>query len=282
MFYVPSFFLGFVALLVLIFVKSAPPENQERGYSYQIPGVVDPQEGKSDAQVVTFCEAWRVPNVLVYALAYASFKSVNYTMFFWLPLLLKQKPSIDFSDSLSNQVSMLYNWGGILGGWVCGILADYVGRFGPPTTILGFMSVVPIFLLSLPDLSEMAIEVTIFIAGVLVGGPCNLISSAITADLARNDKVSGSKESLSTITGIIDGTASIGAALTQGVIGYFSDSVGWTTCLWILSVLTLLGSVLITPNAIREMSELRQERNQRLRKGEPERYYSRQQNTGER
>jgi len=267
MFYVPSFFLVLVALLVLMFVKSAPPQKQGRSNSSQILSGEGAQEGKSEQQVVTFCEAWKIRNVLIYALSYASFKSVNYTMFFWLPLLLKQKPSIDFSDALSNQVSMLYNWGGILGGWICGILADHVGRFGPPTTILGFMSVAPIFFLSLPNISKTAIQMTVFISGVLVGGPCNLISSAITADLSRNDKLSGNKQSLSTITGIIDGTASIGAALTQGAIGYFSDSVGWTTCLWILSLLTLLGSVLITPNAIREISELRRERKQKLEEG---------------
>lgn len=42
-----------------------------------------------------------------------------------------------------------------------------------------------------------------------------MISSAISADLGRQDLVKGSSEALATVTGIVDGTGSIGAAVGQ-------------------------------------------------------------------
>lgn len=42
-----------------------------------------------------------------------------------------------------------------------------------------------------------------------------MISSAISADLGRQDALRGSKEALATVTGIVDGTGSIGAAAGQ-------------------------------------------------------------------
>lgn len=51
--------------------------------------------------------------------------------------------------------------------------------------------------------------------GFFIGGPSNMISSAISADLGRQEALRGSQEALATVTGIVDGTGSIGAALGQ-------------------------------------------------------------------
>lgn len=42
-----------------------------------------------------------------------------------------------------------------------------------------------------------------------------MISSAISADLGRQEALMGSQEALATVTGIVDGTGSIGAAAGQ-------------------------------------------------------------------
>lgn len=42
-----------------------------------------------------------------------------------------------------------------------------------------------------------------------------MISSAISADLGRQEALRGSQEALATVTGIVDGTGSIGAAVGQ-------------------------------------------------------------------
>lgn len=57
--------------------------------------------------------------------------------------------------------------------------------------------------------------VILAITGFFIGGPSNMISSAISADLGRQDILRGSQEALATVTGIVDGTGSIGAAVGQ-------------------------------------------------------------------
>lgn len=52
-------------------------------------------------------------------------------------------------------------------------------------------------------------------SGFFIGGPSNMISSAISADLGRQELIQGSSEALATVTGIVDGTGSIGAAVGQ-------------------------------------------------------------------
>lgn len=51
--------------------------------------------------------------------------------------------------------------------------------------------------------------------GFFIGGPSSMISSAISADLGRQEALRGSQEALATVTGIVDGTGSIGAAAGQ-------------------------------------------------------------------
>lgn len=58
-----------------------------------------------------------------------------------------------------------------------------------------------------------------------------MISSAISADLGRQEALRGSTEALATVTGIVDGTGSIGAAAGQvkgGKKGVFLRS-NWGT-----------------------------------------------------
>ena len=56
------------------------------------------------------------------------------------------------------------------------------------------------------------------ITGVFIGGPANMISAAITADLGRQEILAASDQALSTVTGIVDGTGSFGAASGQVLI----------------------------------------------------------------
>uniref|UniRef100_M4C638 Major facilitator superfamily (MFS) profile domain-containing protein n=1 Tax=Hyaloperonospora arabidopsidis (strain Emoy2) TaxID=559515 RepID=M4C638_HYAAE len=60
-------------------------------------------------------------------------------------------------------------------------------------------------------------------SGFMLGGPANLISTAISADLGTHESIRGNAEALSTVTGIIDGTGSVGAALVQYLVGYLAD-----------------------------------------------------------
>ena len=79
-------------------------------------------------------------------------------------------------------------------------------------------------------------------SGFFIGGPSNMISSAISADLGRQELIQGSSEALATVTGIVDGTGSIGAAVGQvreqgrawhGVFSCPSAVEEFTPALWV-------------------------------------------------
>jgi OPA family glycerol-3-phosphate transporter-like MFS transporter 3 len=65
------------------------------------------------------------------------------------------------------------------------------------------------------------------IVGFFVGGAANMISATITADLGQQGPIQGNKEGLSTVTGIVDGTGSIGAALGQIFVPLIQNSFNW-------------------------------------------------------
>ena len=56
------------------------------------------------------------------------------------------------------------------------------------------------------------------VMGILVGGPNNIISSAVAADLAGHPSIKGNNRALGTVTGIINGSGSITASIGQSVL----------------------------------------------------------------
>ena len=115
---------------------------------------------------MTFWKALCLPNVLTYALCYACLKSVNYTMFFWLPYFLDGV----FSEDTSDNLSILYNVGQILGGWICGWISDYLHRRSPPVFAFLLMAIPPIFLLRIQSHSILYFAILSTLAGFFVGG----------------------------------------------------------------------------------------------------------------
>lgn len=71
--------------------------------------------------------------------------------------------------------------------------------------------------------TQKSIGILLFFAGVLLGGPANLISTAISADLGTHPSLNGNTQALATVTGIIDGTGSIGAAISQYIVGVLAN-----------------------------------------------------------
>ena len=65
------------------------------------------------------------------------------------------------------------------------------------------------------------------IVGFFVGGAANIISGTISADLGRQDAIQGNSEALATVTGIVDGTGSIGAALGQIFVPSIQSRFNW-------------------------------------------------------
>jgi sugar phosphate permease len=208
---------------------------------------------------IGFTQAFMLPNVINYATAFGFFKLVNYAMFFQLPVILASH----FSSSTANVISALYSVGMMPGGIVCGWVSDlYGGRRAcviatfmavlcPLLFILGlYMSVMPVWLL----LALLALM------GCLVGGPNNIITSAVAADLADDPSIKGNSKALGTVTGIINGSGSVTAALGQLAIPYFYQwgidrGVGYRYVWFFLIVCTVIGTALMGTKILKELNE---------------------------
>ncbi|KAK2498777.1 hypothetical protein MC885_008052 [Smutsia gigantea] len=148
-----------------------------------------------------------------YSLAYACLKLVNYSFFFWLPFYLSN--NFGWKEAEADKLSIWYDVGGIIGGTLQGFVSDVLQKRAPVLALSLLLAVGSLvgYSRSPNDKSINALLMTV--TGFFIGGPSNMISSAISADLGRQELIQGSSEALATVTGIVDGTGSIGAAVGQ-------------------------------------------------------------------
>jgi sugar phosphate permease len=206
---------------------------------------------------IGFFEAFMLPNVLSYALAFGFFKLVNYAMFFQLPVIL----SAHFSPSAANIISALYSVGMMPGGIVCGWVSDLYGgrRACVIATFMGILCpLLLVFAQAMDSLHIVVLLVLLAFMGCLVGGPNNIITSAVAADLADDPSIKGSKSALGTVTGIINGSGSVTAALGQLAIPVLYsmglvDGVGYRYVWYFLICCTIAGTLLLSGKVYKEL-----------------------------
>lgn len=207
-----------------------------------------------EPKAIGFIEAVLIPGVIPYSLAYACLKLVNYSFFFWLPTYLKQ--GLNWKEDASVEFSNFYDAGGIAGGIFAGLASDLLGARSPIVSCMLLLSIGTILLF---NYVSGAYGITVFVLvvnGFLIGGVANTISTAITADLGKHEKIRGSAEALGTVTGIIDGTGSVGAAIGQYFVGVINKKAGWKWVFFFLIFMTALSFVCVLPMLINEAKVL--------------------------
>ncbi|XP_068759959.1 sugar phosphate exchanger 3-like isoform X2 [Montipora capricornis] len=207
---------------------------------------VKPQHRKA----VTFCQAVLLPGVIPYSLSYACLKLVNYSFFFWLPFYLSNK--FGWKDTVADKISTFYDVGGIVGGIVGGLISDLMGKRTPLVVVMLMISVPMLFIYGNVGGHYTLNAALMCTTGIFIGGPANLISSAISADLGRQSALSASSEALATVTGIVDGTGSVGAAIGQFIVSEINTHSGWKPVFYFLMVMAFMSFVcLLIPPLIK-------------------------------
>lgn len=196
---------------------------------------------------LSFIQALRVRGVINLSLAHAFVKYVNYTAFFWLPYYLFSE--LHYSASHSDTMSTLYDIGSIIGSSGAGYLCDRLHVKLPILCLFALLSCGTISLYdtlqsnhtanNLPATSDLYSAVVMFSSGILIGGPAGLIPSACTTDLTNSIEL---KSSTGTITGIVDGTGSIGGGLGPYFVAYISVRYGWAY-VWYCMIISMLCSI---------------------------------------
>nr|CDJ88140.1 Major facilitator superfamily MFS-1 domain containing protein [Haemonchus contortus] len=200
---------------------------------------------------ISFWRAWLLPGVLAYSLAYACLKLVNYGFFFWLPFYLHS--NFGWSEADADALSAWYDVGGIIAAIVAGAASDH---FPTRTPIIVTMLVCSTFALwgySASPPSPLINGILLTITGFFIGGPANMISSSVSADLGRTRELRGNAEALSTVTGIVDGTGSFGAALGQLLIPSIQGVFGWNSVFYGFIIMIICTAACLLPLLWREM-----------------------------
>uniref|UniRef100_A0A7N6B1V0 Glucose-6-phosphate exchanger SLC37A2 n=1 Tax=Anabas testudineus TaxID=64144 RepID=A0A7N6B1V0_ANATE len=183
-------------------------------------------------EAISFCGALRIPGVVEFSLCLLFAKLVSYTFLYWLPLYISNIAHFDAKQA--GDMSTLFDAGGIVGGIMAGLVSDYTG--GRATTCFIMLVAAAPMLFVYNSIGQRSLATTIgmlLLCGGLVNGPYALITTAVSADLGTHESLRGNSRALSTVTAIIDGTGSIGAALGPLLAGLISPT-GWNNVFYML------------------------------------------------
>lgn len=95
--------------------------------------------------------------------------------------------------------------------------------------------------------------ILMFICGLFVNGPYALITTAVSADLGTHSSLNGNSRALATVTAIIDGTGSVGAAIGPLLTGYISAE-SWNGVFIMLMIAALVAGLLLTRLVMAEVA----------------------------
>ncbi|XP_039101435.1 glucose-6-phosphate exchanger SLC37A1 [Hyaena hyaena] len=196
--------------------------------------VVLPADGGGGTAAISFTGALKIPGVIEFSLCLLFAKLVSYTFLFWLPLYIT---SVDHLDARqAGELSTLFDVGGIFGGILAGVISDRLEKRASTCGLMLLLAAPTLYMFS--AISRMGLEATIamlLLSGALVSGPYALITTAVSADLGTHKSLKGNSHALATVTAIIDGTGSVGAALGPLLAGLLSPS-GWNNVFYMLMV----------------------------------------------
>lgn len=128
-----------------------------------------------------------------------------------------------------------------------GLISDLLGKRAPVLAISLLLAMGALVGYSHSPNNQLVNGALLATTGFLIGGPSNMISSAISADLGRQEALQNSQEALATVTGIVDGTGSIGAAGGQYLVSLIESKLGWMCVFYFFIIMTGCSILFIIP-----------------------------------
>ncbi|XP_050527402.1 glucose-6-phosphate exchanger SLC37A2 isoform X2 [Daktulosphaira vitifoliae] len=209
----------------------------------------------SSKRAVGFIGAIKIPGVVEFSMCLFFAKLVSYTFLYWLPNYIKN--SSTYSPSESADLSTLFDFGGIFGGIAAGIFSDMFGKSACTCAVMLLMAIPALYTYNLLSSMNLFINISLLlVAGALVNGPYALITTAVSAELGTHSSLKGNAKALATVTSIIDGTGSIGAAVGPLLAAYISSLFGWTSVFYMLMGSNVLAILLLTRLVKREIQNI--------------------------
>ncbi|EEF30601.1 Glycerol-3-phosphate transporter, putative [Ricinus communis] len=215
------------------------------------------RSGSTFRKGVGLLEACLIPGVIPFALCLFFSKLVAYTFLYWLPFYLSQTEigGEYMSVKSAGNLSTLFDVGGIVGGILAGYISDKLRARAITATSFMYAAIPCMYLYrQYGSVSKTMNVILMMIAGLFINGPYALITTAVSADLGTHSSLRGDSRALATVTAIIDGTGSIGAALGPLFTGFLS-TMGWDAVFMMLMVGALVAGLLLSRQVATEISE---------------------------
>jgi MFS transporter, OPA family, solute carrier family 37 (glycerol-3-phosphate transporter), member 3 len=127
--------------------------------------------------------------------------------------------------------------GAMFGSMALGYLSDLMyGKRSPVALGAVLFSIVISYVVTFNvyDMPSPLFFVLMFLLGFFISGLNNMISSACSADLGKQEALKGNARAISTVTGIIDGTGTLGSAAGQFIVGITQANYGWQNGYWLI------------------------------------------------
>ena len=175
-----------------------------------------PADGGFRGAFTGLAEACRVPGVLDWSASYFFIKTVTYTILFWMPYYLTL--TLD-SQSTADNLTVLFDVSMIAGTTAHGLVTDSSGGARSPLFVLSYV-VGSMPLLFLPALGQSTFHYAAAFAtvGLFSGGPTHMYGTAVSVDLGEAAAAAGQPGLVSSLSGLVDGIGTLGAALGQTIV----------------------------------------------------------------
>jgi len=206
--------------------------------------------GTEREKAVGFVAALKIPGVITFSLCLFFTKLVAYTFLYWLPFYIERTEIAGnyLSAAKAGELSIVFDLGGILGGILAGYVSDKYNARSMTAAGFVYLSIPVLYMYREFGSRSMSMNLGLMaLSGMLVNGPYALITTAVSADLGTHESLKGNSRALATVTAIIDGTGSIGAAIGPMLTGFitsFSDD--WNHVFYMLYVADLCAGLLLT------------------------------------
>jgi len=254
-FMVPGMIVGAVGFIIWLFMVPKPTwvgledeSSDEDGASHSNSGFEpEPKGGQNEVesardvrspqvevqepneQAISIFGALKIPGVIEFSLCLFFAKLVSYTFLYWLPTFIKESGKHIDASTAAN-LSTLFDVGGILGGIAAGLISDITGKPASTCAVMLIAAIPSLFAYhafghACPldddnhDHCYTGNVGLLILSGFMVNGPYALITTAVSAELGVHPSLQGSSKALATVTAIIDGTGSIGAAVGPFLAG---------------------------------------------------------------
>ena len=167
-------------------------------------------------------EAWSVPGVLDWSMSYFFIKTVTYTILFWMPYYLTLTLS---SQAAADNLTVLFDVAMIVGCTLLGYVTDKFGGTRSPGFFVSYIfGALPLLFLPALQRSIPHYAVAFGIIGVFTGGPAHMYGTAVSVDLGVAAAELGKPGLVSSLSGLIDGIGTLGAAVGQTLVGMVASA----------------------------------------------------------